>query len=83
MKKPKIKSRLMWARIGPQQKAAAKFFYLLWCVVVLNPRHPIRGFMKSAGLIEPRGPLKLSVTGHGVLDVARAPGGQIVRRKRK
>ena len=66
-----------------QQKAAAKFFYLLWCVVVLNPRHPIRGFMKSAGLIEPRGPLKLSVTGHRVLDVARAPGGQIVRRKRK
>ena len=45
----------------------AKFFVPLWCVVVLNPRHQIRGFLRMAGLIEKKGPLVLSASGKRII----------------
>ena len=57
-----------------EQEALAYFFYLLWAVVVLNPRHQLRWFMKSMGLVKPHGPLKLSRAGERIITFCKAEG---------
>ena len=54
-------------------EALAYFFLIFWCAVVLAPgkQRQLRATMVSLGLVEPRGPLKLTRLGLRVIAFAK------------
>lgn len=53
--------------------ALAAFWGIFWGALVLNPMlRSVRGAMKDAGLVEPKGPLALTARGRRVMSYLKA-----------